>query len=240
MSSLLELAIEAHGGLKRWNEVQRFEAQLSITGAIWDLKQVPDIFKSVTMRALIQTPEVALLPVGGDGNRTFVAADELVWESDSGEVLERRIHPERSFSGQTLESAWDKLHAAHFASEAIWTYLTVPFLFTYPGFTSREIEPRHEAGQTWRGLEVTFPDTVHSHTRVQKFYFGEDFLLRRHDYTVDILAGGTGANYATDIANIDGIKVPMKRRTWAYDKNEEVIPDPLLVAVDILNLRYLP
>lgn len=238
MSDLLQTAIDAHGGIDRWNQIQRFEADLSITGAIWQLKQKPDVFKSVTMRALTQEQQVTLVPVGGSGNRSFFADDTLTWEREGGEILEQRHHPVSSFEGQTLTSPWDDLHAAYFATEAIWTYLTVPFLFTYPGFSSREVDPRHEKGETWRGLEVTFPDSIHSHTRVQKFYFGEDGLLRRHDYTVDILGGGTGANYATAIHDVDGIKVPMRRRIWAYDDQEEVIPEPLLVAVDILSLKF--
>ncbi len=238
MSDLLKLAIDAHGGIDRWNELQSFEADLSITGAIWYLKQKPDVFKAVTIRALTHEQRVTLTPVGGEGRRSFFEGDTLTWETDAGEILEERRNPVSSFEGQTLNSPWDDLHAAYFATEAIWTYLTVPFLFTYPGFQTREIEPRREGSETWRGLEVTFPDTVHSHTRVQKFYFGEDGLLRRHDYTVDILGGGTGANYATEIEEVDGIKVPMHRRIWAYDEHEEVVPEPLLVSVDILRLSF--
>src|SRR2546427_11862811 len=33
--------------------------------------------------------------------------------------------------------------------------------------------------QTWRILEVTDPDDVPAHTKVQKLYFGDDFMLRR-------------------------------------------------------------
>ena len=39
------------------------------------------------------------------------------------------------------------------------------------------------------------PDSVASHSRVQDFYFGPDFLLRRHDYNVDI----AGAFPAADL-----------------------------------------
>ncbi len=32
---LLEFAVEAHGGLARWNEVSSVKIDVSITGAIW-------------------------------------------------------------------------------------------------------------------------------------------------------------------------------------------------------------
>jgi hypothetical protein len=44
-------------------------------------------------------------------------------------------------------------------------------------------------GMYWRNQRIVFRT---SHNPVQDFYFGEDFLLRRHDYNVDV-AGGFGA-----------------------------------------------
>jgi hypothetical protein len=86
------------------------------------------------------------------------------------------------------------MQAAYFTSEALWTYLTTPFLYTYPGFEVVEVEPWHENGEVWRSLQVTFPGHIASHTRTQTSHFGPKGLLRRHTYTVDILGGATGAN----------------------------------------------
>jgi len=38
VQDLLRLAVDAHGGLRRWEQISRFRAVGSITGAIWDLK----------------------------------------------------------------------------------------------------------------------------------------------------------------------------------------------------------
>jgi hypothetical protein len=35
---LLKIAVEAHGGLARWDEVSSVEIDVSITGAIWYVK----------------------------------------------------------------------------------------------------------------------------------------------------------------------------------------------------------
>ncbi len=85
---------------------------------------------------------------------------------------------------------------AYFVGEALWTYLNTPFLYTHQGFVTEEISSIQVEGETWRRLKVTFPDNVKSHTREQISCFGPDGLLRRHDYTVDILGGATGLNYA--------------------------------------------
>jgi hypothetical protein len=46
-------------------------------------------------------------------------------------------------------------------------------------------------------LEVAYPDGVPSHTKVQKFYFDPDLLLRRMDYVTDV-ADGVAAHYCFD------------------------------------------
>ncbi len=127
---------------------------------------------------------------------------------------------------------------AYFASEALWTYLTSPFLYTYPGSESEEIEPWHENGEEWRGLKVTFPDHIASHTKTQITHFGPDGLMRRHDYTVDILGGNTGANYVSGYRDVQGIKMPTTRRIYAYDETIQKVAEPLLVSRVVLRLRW--
>jgi hypothetical protein len=66
-------------------------------------------------------------------------------------------------------------------------------------------------------LKVTFPDSVVSHTREQVSYFGDDGLLRRHEYTVDVMNRARGVNYASEYRDVGGILVPTKRQIYAYD-----------------------
>ena len=75
-----------------------------------------------------------------------------------------------------------------------------------------------------------------SHTSEQIFCFGSDGLLRRHDYTVDILGGATGLNYASEYREVEGLKFATKRRVFAYEGDYQLVPDPLLVAVDIARI----
>jgi hypothetical protein len=159
-------------------------------------------------------------------------------ETLDGAVIESRDDPEAAYAGHVQETPWDKFHVTYFASEALWTYLTSPFLYTYPGFESEEIEPWHENGEEWRRLKVTFPADIHSHTRTQITHFGPDGLMRRHDYTVDILGGASGANYVSDYADFQGIKMPTKRRIYAYDEHMQKVPEPLLVSLDFGHLTF--
>jgi hypothetical protein len=63
--------------------------------------------------------------------------------------------------------------------------------------------------------------------------FGPDGLLRRHDFTIDILGGATGLLYATDYRDVDGIIIPATRRGYAWQGDYQLIPEPLLVAIDM-------
>lgn len=85
---------------------------------------------------------------------------------------------------------------------------------------------------------MTFPDCIKSHTRTQITYFGPDGLMRRHDYTVDILGGATGANYPTAYRSFQGLKMPTRRRIYAYDEAMRKVPDPLLVSLDFGKLSF--
>ncbi len=238
MNDLLALALDAHGGLERWAQITQVEADLAITGAVWHAVGKPDFFAHVTFRANTHDEVVTLDPVGGPGRRSVFEDGRMALQIDDGAVLQLIDDPEASYRALAPGEPWNDLQAAYFTTEAIWTYLTTPFLYTYPGFVTEEIEPWVGDGETWRSLQVTFPAGIASHTRTQISRFGPDGLLRRHDYTVDILGGATGANYAGGYVERDGIQVPTTRRVYAYDNDRRKVPEPLLVAVDVDRIHF--
>jgi hypothetical protein len=90
------------------------------------------------------------------------------------------------------------------------TYLTTPFLLALDGVSVREIARVEDDGRNWRGLQARFPADIASHSAVQEFYFGDDYLIRRHDYRVDVAEGFPAIQYVYDIVDADGIKMPSK------------------------------
>lgn len=232
MGELLDLAVKAHGGLARWNEVEAIKVAASITGAIWYVKGKPDCLKNVIITAETRQERVTLDFVG-QNKRAIFQPERVVIETADGNLIESRDDPEKSFAGQQRETPWDDIQVAYFAGEALWTYLNAPFLYTHEGFKTEEIAPIKVESSTWRRLKVTFPDNVKSHTREQISCFAPSGLLCRHDYTVDILGGATGLNYAFDYRNVEGIVIPTKRRVFAYEGDYQPVTEPLLVAIDM-------
>ena len=112
---------------------------------------------------------------------------------------------------------WDPLQRGYFSADALWTYLDHPLPDGIARILDREIDPVEDNGETWAGLQVRFPAEIASHSSMQEFYFGEDHLLRRHDYRVDVAGGFSAIQYVYDIVSTDGIKVPSKRRAYRRD-----------------------
>ena len=236
MNDLLTTAVNAHGGLKRWNEIKSIQVAAQITGAIWFVKGQGDYLKDIVM-SVDTRKERMVTDFPGQDKRIKFEPNRIVIEKTNGTPIQARDDPEASFAGQQRETPWDDFHVAYFQGEALWTYLNTPFLYTHDGFVSEEIGPIEVDGETWRRLKVTFPDYVKSHTREQISCFGPDGLLRRHDYTVDILGGATGLNYASDYRDVDGIIVPTKRRIYAYEGDYTPVMDPLLVKIDMGEIK---
>ena len=111
--------------------------------------------------------------------------------------------------------------------------------YPQPGFQTKEVEPWSEEGQTWRRLEVTFPDSVRSHSKHQTFYFDEVGLLRRNDYTNDLVAQGSRAfSYMSDHRAFDNLIYPTKRRIYRAGDDNLPIRDRVSIAIDYHRLEF--
>jgi hypothetical protein len=238
MNALLDLTIEAHGGLDRWNKVTSIKIGASITGAIWYVKGQVHVLRDVVINAETKRERLTM-EFPGRNKRTIFEPDRVVVQTAKGEGITARDDPKKSFEGQTPETPWDEVDVAYFSGEAMWTYLNIPFMYAQPGFETDEISPIQVEEENWRRLKVTFPINVRSHTRTQISCFGPDGLLRRHDYTVDILGGAKALNYASDYRNVDGIVFPATRRVVAYEGDYQPVREPVLVAIDMKEISLL-
>jgi hypothetical protein len=127
---------------------------------------------------------------------------------------------------------------AYFAAAGNWNYFVTPFLFARPDFVTEETEPWHEDGQTWRSLLVTYPDAVVAHHKQQTYRFDGAGLLRRLDYSVDILGGGPAVHYPSQYREFGGIMVPTRRRVYVRRPDGSPVLDPVSVAIDVADVTF--
>ena len=82
------------------------------------------------------------------------------------------------------------------------------------------------------------PDTIATHSRVQTFYVGADFRLRRHDYDVDINGGTPAVHYFSDYATVDGVNLPTRHLIYVRNPDGGHSTDPLVVSIVVSDVRF--
>jgi hypothetical protein len=237
VSELLDRAVSVHGGLDRADRFQQVSADVAIGGALWRLKGRPER-TNVHVTVDLHQERAVFAPFKLPNHYAVFTPHRLTVETNPGVVVEERTNPRAAFAGHTRETPWDDLDQLYFSGYAMWTYLTVPFCLTWPGFEVAEIEPWQEQDETWRRLAVTFPGDIASHSRQQTFYFGADGLLRRHDYDVEVAGGFPAAHYVSDYQNVSGLLMATKRRV--FPRQPDNLPDRTVVtiAIDLEQIRF--
>jgi hypothetical protein len=234
---LVEEVIEAHGGRTRWKTFTGLSVDVSAGGLA-----VASKFQRAGLRdlqALVSTDRqhVSFTPYPGRGHRGVFDTGSVRIENEKGHLIRQRLHPRRSLASPRRLLWWDHLDLLYFGASSLWTYLTTPFSFEGPGFQIRPLEPWTERGETWRRLAVTFPADVDTHSREQVFYFGDDGLLRRQDYTAQEFGSwAKSVNYCHDYREFAGLVIPTRRRVFLRRADNRSRRHPVLIWIDIHNV----
>lgn len=237
MTELLELAVNAAGGHEAWSKVSTITARVSLTGGLYAIKRQPAGMPDVSLKMRVDNPEVEVSPFPEVGQVGHFQTDR-VWVSDAKNTTVSELRdPRDSFAGATLTTPWEPLQLLYFNAYAMWNYLSTPFLLTRPGFHTQEVGPHEEMGQSWRVLEVTYPDNIPFHTKTQRLYFNEQGLLQRLDYSTDV-AGGVASHYCFDHKPFQGITLPTLRRVVARRESGPTIFGPTAVLLRISNVTF--
>ncbi|KQV70498.1 hypothetical protein ASC90_09610 [Rhizobium sp. Root1220] len=224
--------------MDRWNTYERVEATIVTGGGFFSLKGLLQDTSPRRMTVWLHQERSSVLPYGAPDQRTMFTPDRIAIEKLDGAIVAERRVPKDSFAGHQMNTPWDPLHRAYFNGEALWTYLVTPFLLAMDGVHVEETEQWREGGETWRVLRAYFPGSIETHSFAQDFFFGEDLMLRRHDYNVNI-AGGFGASQLTsDYVTANGIPLPTRRRAYTRGPDRRPVLDMLMVAIDISDASF--
>ncbi|WP_326836862.1 hypothetical protein VSH64_18510 [Amycolatopsis rhabdoformis] len=242
VNDLIDFVIDRHGGLDRWRAATNISATVRIYGAFWPFKGQPDRLGVEAVTADLRGQRISLAPFGENQVVDFDAEQDRVRISDgNGEIRDELSAPRRSMAGFTSDTPWTATQTGYFISYASWMYLLEPYLFTLPGVTSRELEPWQEVGETWRRLEVTFPDGLSTHSRVQTYYFDADTgLQRRMDYSPDVNGNPLVAHYTTEHHDFGGLIVPTRRRVLLRDEDGVADQSFCAILLDVSDVRLNP
>lgn len=236
---LVELILSAHGGTNRWNQLNKVDVHVSIGGITWPRKGHPNSLDDIIFSANIHAPYDSWTPIFAPDQKTLYNGEDVAILKLTGDVVEELKDARASFEGHSLLTPWSRLQLVYFVSYATWNYMTTPFVFAGQGFHFLEMDPWEENGETWRRLQVIFPDHIPTHSKRQVFYFSQDGLLKRHDYWPEVLGNNSAVHYYSNYKEFQGIKAPTTHRIYPLnDTDGSPITEHLLVSLDIFDIKF--
>ena len=239
---LLDLAIATTGGRALWNSLCGLRIDISIGGPIWAMKGWPpeQTFDQILSVDTVNEHIVFTPFTRPDQQMVFDGAtDTVTMQTLDGQPVQTLSPARAGFKGMLRNSDWDAAHLGYFLGYACWNYFVTPFLFTYPGVAAREIEPWHEAGQTWRRLAVQFSPQVVTHNPEQVFYFDSEGLQRRMDYIVEINGSTLVGHYTSRYKNFGGLAVATRRRVYRRNPDNTVNLNLPSITLDIHDVELI-
>jgi hypothetical protein len=211
--SLLNEVLDAHGGYDRWREYSGVASAIISGGRLWEIKGAKIIRTPRRATSEFRRQWTRVTPFGNpDWTMTWMPQQIDITDS-RGTIVAQRTNG-RDAVDRGYDAPWDPLDLAYFNGYAMWTYHAFPFAFAEPDYEAREIASIAHEGELLRGLSIRLPEGVHSHSREQRFYFGSDGLLRRHDYEVDVWANTPAAHLLSDYVDVNGLKFPSRRNVY--------------------------
>ena len=88
--------------MKAWNNLQSLRANVSIGGALWDLKQLSGLFENTRVELKLSYQHVVAHLVDLEEKIVFTP-NQVSLESESGKTLDTRVDPRSSFTGHFRE-----------------------------------------------------------------------------------------------------------------------------------------
>jgi len=92
MRALLDLALQAHGGLERWRDVQSLDVRVSLTGGLYRVKGYPEGVPNVNM--LITRSRHSFSTIRG------FCSGSIMWPSAQPRTIASTTRPSEGWSSQ--------------------------------------------------------------------------------------------------------------------------------------------
>jgi len=232
LSITAQKAIEAYGGLEFWKNVKSIEANVSVTGLAFILKQVPP-FNNINIKLETEKPYSKITPINKKTNFTGIFTTDKVFLVDNDDsIIIERLNPRSFFPYGRRLFYWDDLDITYFANYAFWNYFTFPKLLLNEDIIWVE---------KFKGcLIAKFPKTFPTHSYIQEFYFDiETGLLVQHNYTADIISSfAKVANVVTKHDSFNNIIFPSQRIVTPRNLNSKPLKKPVLIKIDIHSIQF--
>lgn len=238
IKKLIDDIVIAHGGVELWNKVEEIFVS-SRTGGLLPLTKLKysalskinfSVFPKKMQTVFHDFPEIGSKGVFDNGY--------VYIENGTGEIEDERKNPRSYFNSISKKLYWDYMDTIYFAGYAAWNYLCTPFLFNLPGFIFVREKPYIENDEEFKRINVIFPENIHTHCREQVFYFDNFNLLRRIDYTAEVIGKWAhAAHYCYDYVKYNGISYPTLRRVFLRKNDGTHMEIPVIIWIKISKIE---
>jgi hypothetical protein len=231
--SLLTTVLDAHGGADRWRSFDRVTAKVVSGGFLWAMKGIELDSTPRRMTSDFKRQRMRTEPFGDPDWHMTYQPDRVAIATSAGAIVAEQLAPRETFAGHSWETPWTPLQLAYFNGYAMWTYYNLPFLLDESGVQTTDIPSITLDGRTLRGLRAEFSADIHTHCPIQQLYFDDEGLLRRHDYHVDVAGGTAAAHFVSDYVEVQGVRLPTRRRVFMRNGDGTLAKDKVLVSADL-------
>jgi hypothetical protein len=207
-AALVERGVARHGGWGRWHDLRRVSFRaVSLGGLLPWLKGHPRTFPTPgEVETFPHERRTVFRRYPDDAHDGIFDRGDVRLESGGATTLESRDH-RATFRGLRKLRRWQPLDALYFFGYALWHYHALPFTLG----DARFLRPRRAGALA--GVEVELPADFPSHSRREAFFFDAEGLIRRHDYTADVVgAWARGAHLWGDHVEVGGFAFAGRRR----------------------------
>lgn len=226
--------MNAHGGFAAWHGATTARAVMSTGGVLFLMRTTRDVFRQTEVVVDLRSPRAELKEFPRAGCTGFFEPNRTWIQDRHAKVLAERKNPRPNFRGISKQLHWDHLDSVYFAGYAVWNYITAPYLLCRSDVTTEEGASCDHEDETWRGLTVTFPESLATHSAKQVFYFDERAYLRRHDYHAEVIGPYAVASHFCDDHRTFGEAVfPTRRRVVPRTRSGRTLPFPTLVWIRV-------
>jgi hypothetical protein len=236
--TLLAEVLEAHGGIDRWRSFTQVTATVVTGGFLWGMKGIDIDSAPRSMTSEFTRQRTRTAPFGNPDWHMLYEPERVLIATDAGETIAQQQQPRDTFAGHAWETPWSPLQLGYFNGYAMWTYYNLPFVLGEPGVETTEIASIDLNGRPLRGLRAQFGPAIHTHCPEQNLYFDDEGLLRRHDYQVDVAGGTRAAHLISDYIEVQGLRIPTRRRVFMRNEDDTFQSARVLVSADLSDVQF--
>ncbi len=215
-NDLINRICNAHGGIDRWQLVESIQIQIDIFGPILLTKFKSPWLPNISANIFTDKPYVSIHDFPEEGHTSiFDGFDVYIYNAHDQIYCERNYKNDESLKTKP-RLHWDHLDLIYFLGYALWNYNCSPYIFKNKGFECHQGQDYIERdGSVLNTLNVRYPSNIPTHCKQQVFYFDQKGLLKRQDYTADVISPLTiGSHLCEDHKTFDGLIFPTHRRVF--------------------------